>query len=242
MSEREDEPGLRPDPARVAEAYRALVTEWGAGELERLEERLTEKYARVRALGEGPELPSPGVLRGTLPTVVRSRTHLDPLIAANPPEVFRDLVRAARSGRLRPGELAASAGAFRGVPDGIARDLAAELIHGAAPDRYGLWSRWVWNPERGTGALAEFVPSPRIPFPSVQPLLGAIRLELGREGFRSATFAPVDILLAWRYAVRLEGTSREAFHSGGLESLLPGTKGITRFLLGIPGGSVLADR
>jgi hypothetical protein len=32
-------------------------------------------------------------------------------------------------------------------------DLAFELLHFAAPDRYWLWARWIWDPAAGTGAL-----------------------------------------------------------------------------------------
>jgi hypothetical protein len=33
-------------------------------------------------------------------------------------------------------------------------DLASELLHFTAPERYWLWTRWMWDPEAGTGALA----------------------------------------------------------------------------------------
>jgi hypothetical protein len=32
-------------------------------------------------------------------------------------------------------------------------DLPAELLHFTAPDRYWLWTRWMWDPRTGTGAL-----------------------------------------------------------------------------------------
>ena len=33
-------------------------------------------------------------------------------------------------------------------------DLSAELLHFTAPDRYWLWTRWIWDPDARTGALA----------------------------------------------------------------------------------------
>ncbi len=39
-----------------------------------------------------------------------------------------------------------------GVP-GIGPDLPAELLHFTYPDRYWLWTKWMWDPRNGTGAL-----------------------------------------------------------------------------------------
>lgn len=43
-------------------------------------------------------------------------------------------------------------GALEGFPSAQA-DLAFDLLHFAAPDRYWLWTRWIWDPVVGTGAL-----------------------------------------------------------------------------------------
>ena len=40
----------------------------------------------------------------------------------------------------------------RGVP-GLGFDLPAEILHFTYPDRYWLWTRWVWDPRTQTGAL-----------------------------------------------------------------------------------------
>ena len=32
-------------------------------------------------------------------------------------------------------------------------DLPSELLHFTAPDRWWLWTRWIWDPRAGTGAL-----------------------------------------------------------------------------------------
>ena len=36
----------------------------------------------------------------------------------------------------------------------IAADLPGELLHFLDPGRYWLWTRWMWDPDAGTGALA----------------------------------------------------------------------------------------
>jgi hypothetical protein len=35
----------------------------------------------------------------------------------------------------------------------LAAELAGELLHFTDPERYWLWSRWIWSPARMTGAL-----------------------------------------------------------------------------------------
>lgn len=41
----------------------------------------------------------------------------------------------------------------RGVPGSTGFDLGSELLHFSNPDRFWLWTRWIWNPESETGAL-----------------------------------------------------------------------------------------
>jgi len=44
-------------------------------------------------------------------------------------------------------------GSIQGVEPGMAVALASEALHFAQPDRYWLWTHWIWNPKTGTGAL-----------------------------------------------------------------------------------------
>ena len=39
------------------------------------------------------------------------------------------------------------------LPENILCDFASELLHFTAPDDYWLWTRWMWDPRTGTGAL-----------------------------------------------------------------------------------------
>ena len=41
-----------------------------------------------------------------------------------------------------------------GVDRVIATDLAGEILHFTHPDRYWLWSRWMWDVKKKTGAIA----------------------------------------------------------------------------------------
>jgi hypothetical protein len=44
-------------------------------------------------------------------------------------------------------------GIGRTVQEGTGHDLGSEILHFTDPDRYWLWTRWMWNPATGTGAL-----------------------------------------------------------------------------------------
>jgi hypothetical protein len=44
-------------------------------------------------------------------------------------------------------------GIGRDVPKGTGHDLGSEILHFTDPDRYWLWTRWMWNPATGIGAL-----------------------------------------------------------------------------------------
>jgi hypothetical protein len=39
------------------------------------------------------------------------------------------------------------------LPENILCDLASELLHFTSPDDRWLWTRWMWDPRVGTGAL-----------------------------------------------------------------------------------------
>jgi len=44
-------------------------------------------------------------------------------------------------------------GIGRDVQIGTGHDLGSEILHFTDPTRYWLWTRWMWNPTTGTGAL-----------------------------------------------------------------------------------------
>jgi hypothetical protein len=89
------------------------------------------------------------------------------------------------------------------------RDLAAELLHYADPERYPLMTRWVWDNRANTGVLreiwhAEDVDHIRIDVPDDYATFLALREELAQylasNGvYRDALFY-VDVLCAQVYA------------------------------------------
>lgn len=58
---------------------------------------------------------------------------------------FRDNVRLARKPPPGGGEVE--------LPENLLCDLASELLHFTSPDDRWLWTRWIWDPRAGTGAL-----------------------------------------------------------------------------------------
>ena len=89
------------------------------------------------------------------------------------------------------------------------RDLAAELLHYADPERYPLMTRWVWDARSNTGVLREIwhgddVDSIRIDVPdgyaTILMLLEELSEYLTANGvFRDVLFY-VDVLMAQVYA------------------------------------------
>ena len=39
------------------------------------------------------------------------------------------------------------------LEENIFCDLASELLHFTSPNKYWLWTRWIWDPKAGTGAM-----------------------------------------------------------------------------------------
>ncbi len=95
-----------------------------------------------------------------------------------------------------------------------ARDLAAEVLHFTAPERYPLMTRWVWDQRTNTGVLreiwyAEDVDAIRIPAADDLATFAMLRQEL--EGFlrdngvfRELPFY-IDLLCAHVYAFYIGG-------------------------------------
>ena len=98
------------------------------------------------------------------------------------------------------------------------RDLAAELLHGADPERYPLMTRWVWDAPANTGVLREIwhgsdVDSTRIEVSDRYETFLVLREELSQFLTANGVFRDVldyvDVLTAQIYAnyIREQGGS-----------------------------------
>ena len=115
----------------------------------------------VKAGGFGALLGRPGQAReldrGDLRRILRSvfstRRRADKILDGVGPERFGAAVDDLLHG---PGLISERVAAFDAVlvdhPE-PGFDLPSELLHFTFPDRWWLWTRWMWDPRAGTGAL-----------------------------------------------------------------------------------------
>ncbi len=136
----------------MREAQRLIQTP----ELDGIALELEVKSRRFGELLDQSSLPrlSSAQLRGWLRTIFAARRHADELLAQVSDERWRQALQNLLHG---PGPVSARIDSFdqelAEVDRGIRRDLACESLHFFDPERYWLWTRWIWDPEIGTGAL-----------------------------------------------------------------------------------------
>lgn len=102
---------------------------------------------RARMLGRAD-------LRRILRSVFSTRRKADAILDGVGPERFGAAVDELVHG---PGDVSDRFRAFDAVLEGHQEpgfDLPSELLHFTAPDRWWMWTRWMWDPRAGTGALA----------------------------------------------------------------------------------------
>jgi hypothetical protein len=89
------------------------------------------------------------------------------------------------------------------------RDLAAELLHYADPERYPLMTRWVWDARANTGVIreiwhAEDIDGISLEVPDTYPTFLVLREELAQYLAANGVFRDVlyyvDVLMAQVYA------------------------------------------
>ena len=115
----------------------------------------------TKAAGFGVLLGSPGQartldrddLRRVLRSIFATRRRADAILDDIGPSELGGAIDDLLHG---PGLVADRFAAFDKVLAGHPEpgfDLPSELLHFTAPDRWWLWTRWMWDPRAGTGAL-----------------------------------------------------------------------------------------
>jgi hypothetical protein len=124
----------------------------------------------------------------------------------------------------------------------IRRDLAGECLHFHDPERYWLWSRWMWDPETLTGALPLVMVDD---FDFDGPDAGAVYLRVGAAtaaviataddlGFKRMRASPfvVEVYLAAIYGIYLYTVTRLRM-TQEFNRVIPQLPDLVRRLLGV---------
>jgi len=130
---------------------------------------------------------------------------------------------------------------IRGVDRRSARDIAAELLHFTFPDRYILWTSWVWDPESETGAivfLKEEAPTGGrgrrmygTTYEQFEQIYKQIAEKLQEFGIKAKGYLFVDIFLAMIYATYVDYMTLSTMHSA--KGFFPPAGVMARRLLGV---------
>ena len=124
----------------------------------------------------------------------------------------------------------------------VRRDLAGECLHFLEPERYWLWSRWMWDPETMTGALPLVMVDE---FDFEGPDAGAVYLRVGAAtaaviatadelGFKRMRASPfvVEVYLAAIYGIYLYTVTRLRM-TQEFNRVIPQLPDLVRRLLGV---------
>lgn len=143
------------DTSTAAEFFGQVLKVCSREELRGIGEDLAHKSAAMCAIaGDDPSKVDADGLRELLGWVFCARRRVDRIFAVVEPAELAAGIAELLHG---PGGIAARYQRFADLLDplpGIADDLPGELLHFLDPSRYWLWTRWMWDPDAETGALA----------------------------------------------------------------------------------------
>jgi hypothetical protein len=145
-------PGV--DTASAREFQREIAERISASQLAAIAGDLRRKsQALAELLAPGAARLDQASLRQVLRWVFATRRHADEILDSVGPRrlgaAIEDLLDHGEDPAARFDRFDAI---LAGAP-GPGFDLPGELLHFTFPDRYWLWTRWLWNPETETGAL-----------------------------------------------------------------------------------------
>ncbi len=119
--------------------------------------KLAPSPAAARESGP-PRGPSPPLadedVRRILRAVFATRRRVDSIMKEYGAEALGSWMRAlVRESDPLDTRLQTFDDALSALPESHRYDLATELLHFTYPERYWLWTRWMWDPKTDTGAL-----------------------------------------------------------------------------------------
>jgi hypothetical protein len=212
-------------------------------ELEQIATEVEAKSAAMRTIvGADPALMDAAAVRDLLGWVFCARRHVSKLLALVDAGDFAAGLAELLYGT---GGIAQRYEAFADLisdcPE-MAADLPGELLHFLSPERYWMWTRWMWDPDTDTGSL-------RLVTMDEVDLFGDSRgqmyLTVGQalafveETGRAAGFARIgnppfgtDVFLAAVYSIYMQTVLRMRL-TQEFTNLLPPLPALTRRLLGV---------
>jgi len=129
----------------------------------------------------------------------------------------------------------------RGVSPRSARDTASELLHFTFPDRFVLWTGWIWDPQTETGAVVFLKEEPPTggrgrrmfgeTYEEFSRIYEQIALKLSEFGVRAKGYLFVDLFLAMIYATYVDYMTLSTMHSA--KGFFPPAGYMAKRLLGV---------
>ncbi len=187
------------------------------GGIERYVEALKLKSQLFRdafADGNRPEALEPDTFKGLCPFMPTVRRRIARWLERPAYDALREDIAALVAGIDDPAATDTRLAAFgarlgQDATQRWVRDLAAELLHNIAPERYPLMNRWVWDAAENTGVIREiwYAENPdhmQIDVPDGYATFLTLRQELSQfltqNGFFRDMLHYVDLLCAQIYA------------------------------------------
>jgi hypothetical protein len=238
------------DTESALEFQREIMEQVSEAELKAIAADLDRKSAALRELLSGePSLLGRAALRQVLRWVFATRRRADRILDSLGPQPLAAAIAGLLAGdepvadRIDRFDAAFSGRAAQVALAGSGFDLPTELLHFTSPEQYWLWTRWIFDPDARTGALA-LVTTDDVDL-GAGATRGAVYLTVGRatafvdETGKAAGFTVagpglfgVDVLLAAVYGVYMYTVLRMRM-TREFNRVIPPLPDLIRRLLGV---------
>jgi len=232
------------DTPSALEFMRETLEKVSEAELAAIVAELREKSTRFRLRLASDALAAfdETAFRALLRSIFSTRRRVTEVLAQVSVETFREAVRPLLHGEAPLAErFDAFVGRLEPLELALRCDLAGECLHYWDTERYWLWTRWLWDPERNTGSLPlvtiqEYdlhAETPGLTYLKVGEAIAFVNSVGEAAGFQRGARGPLgtDVYLATVYVVYLYTITRMRM-TREFNRVLPSFPELTRRLLG----------